>query len=197
MPPSASDSKRRTGVDPRIARTREDVLAAALEVLIDDGWDAVTQPNVARAAGYAKGTVYAHWPGRLDLLRDAFERYGHSEMPHHVRTGDLRVDLIGELTSFRTAIVEHRLDRALAILAERSSAVPEMVEIRDAFIEEGERPIRELLGTVSAHSDLEAATLMLCGLVVDAALLHGTPPEDAVIEAAVDQVLRGLGHASP
>lgn len=192
MHSSASDNERRAGVDPRVARTRNDVLSAAITVLIDDGWDAVTQPNVARAAGYSKGTVYAHWPERVDLLRDAFARYG--EMPHHVRTGDLRADLIGELTSFRTAFVEYRLDRALAILAERSSAVPEMVEIRDAFIEDGERPIRERLGTITADDELEAATLMLCGLVLDAVLLHGTPPEDAVIEAAVDQVLRGLGH---
>jgi len=193
MRSSPSDHERRAGVDPRVARTHNDVLAAAIAVLIDDGWDAVTQPNVARAAGYAKGTVYAHWPERIDLLRDAFARYG--EMPHHVRTGDLRADLVGELTSFRTAFVENRLDRALAILAERSSAVPEMVEIRDAFVEDGERPIRELLGTISADAKLEAAALMLCGLVLDAVLLHGTPPDDAVIEAAVDQVLRGLGHA--
>lgn len=195
MHSSASGNAPRASVDPRVTRTRNDVLAATLTVLIEDGWDAVTQPNVARAAGYAKGTVYAHWPERIDLLRDAFERYGQGEMPHHVPTGELRRDLIGELVSFRTAFTDYRLDRALAILAERSSAMPEMAVIRDAFIEEGERPIRALLGTSAKDAELESATLMLCGMVIDAVLLHGTPPTDAVIEAGVDQVLRGLGHA--
>lgn len=181
------------GVDPRVARTRNDVLAAAMTVLIEEGWDAVTQTHVARVAGYAKGTVYAHWPERIDLVREAFARYASGDMPHHVRTGDLRADLIGELTSFRTAFVDKRLDRALVILAERSSAVREMAIIRDTFIEEGERPIRELLTTVAAGVDSEAAALMLCGLVVDSVLLHGTAPDDAVIAAAVDMVMRGLG----
>ena len=194
MHPSSSEHERRGSVDPRVARTRSDVLAAAITMLIDDGWDAVTQPNVARAAGYAKGTVYAHWPERIDLLRDAFARYGELQMPHHVPTGDLRTDLVGELISFRTAFVEHRLDRALAILAERSSAISEMVEIRDAFVQDGERPIRRLLATVAADAELEAATLMLCGLVLDAVLLHGAPPDDTVIEAAVDHVLGGVGR---
>lgn len=175
-----------------MTRTRNDVLAATLEVLIADGWDAVTQPNVARAAGYAKGTVYAHWPERIDLLRDAFERYAQGQMPHHEPVGELRADLIGELVTFRSAFTDLRLDRALAILAERSAVVPELAAIRDTFVEEGERPIRGLLGTLTAGAELEAATLMLCGLVVDAVLLHGTPPADDVLEAAVDQVLRGL-----
>lgn len=193
MHSSASDRGRGAGVDPRVARTRNDVLAAAITVLIDDGWEALTQPNVARVAGYSKGTVYAHWPERLDLLRDAFARYGETQ--HHEGTGDLRADLIGELTCFRTALVDNRLDRILAILAERSPAVPEIVEIRDEFVEEGERPIRGLLGTIIADAELEAATLMLCGMVLDAVLLHGSPPDDAVLEAAVDQVLRGVDHA--
>ena len=95
-------------VDPRVVRTRRDVLRAAIEVLIEDGWDAVTQPNVARAAGYSKATVYAHWPDRMNLLRDAFAGFG--SMPHHAPTGDLRTDLVGELISFRQAMVDHNYE---------------------------------------------------------------------------------------
>lgn len=189
---TTSDREQRAGVDPRVVRTRNDVLAAAMTVLLDEGWDAVTQPNVARRAGYSKGTVYTHWPERIDLLRDVLAGYG--EPHHHVPTGDLRADLVGELTAFRTTLIEHDLARILAILAERSWAVPEIVAIRDRFVADGERPIRELLATIAAGTDLEAVTLMLLGLVLDAVLLHGTPPQDAVVEAAVDQALRGLGH---
>ncbi|HXV92709.1 MAG TPA: TetR/AcrR family transcriptional regulator [Pseudonocardia sp.] len=179
-------------VDARIVRTRNDVLRAAIDVLIDEGWEAVTQPHVARVAGYSKATVYAHWPDRLDLLRDAFAGFG--EMPHHEPTGDLRTDIIGELTSFRTAMVERRLDRALAVLAERTSASDEVVEIRDAFVDDGGRPLRRLLATVVDGARLEAATLMLNGSVLHSVLMHGRPPSDEVIEAAVDLTLRGLGQ---
>lgn len=178
-------------VDPRVVRTRNDVLAAAIHVLLEQGWDAVTQPRVARAAGYSKATVYAHWPQRADLVRDALSRFG--EMPHHEATGDLRADLIGELVSFRQGMLAHRLDRVLAVLAERAASAPELVDVRDAFVADGERPMREQLSTVLSGARLEAATVMLCGLVLDAALLHGSPPEDDVLEAAVDLVLHGIG----
>jgi AcrR family transcriptional regulator len=177
-------------MDPRVARTRNDVLNAAISVLIDEGWDAVTQPHIARVAGYSKATVYAHWPERIDLLRDTFARYG--DMPHFETTGDLRTDLIGELTSFRSAMVDHRLDRAMAVLAERASAVPDIVDIRNAFTSEGERPVRDILAPVISGDRLEAAVLMLCGMVLHSVFMHGTPPTDAVIDSAVDMTLSAL-----
>jgi len=179
-----------TEVDPRVTRTRNDVLNTTISVLIDEGWDAVTQPHIARVAGYSKATVYAHWPDRVGLLRDAFARYG--DMPHHEPTGELRTDLIGELTSFRSAMIDHRLDRAMVVLAERASAVPEIVDIRDAFTRDGERPVRKILAAVADGAELEAAVRMLCGMVVHSVFMHGAAPSDAVITAAVDLTLQGL-----
>jgi AcrR family transcriptional regulator len=176
--------------DPRVVRTRADVLRAAVSVLLDEGPEGVTQPRVARAAGYAKATVYAHWPERVDLLRDAFLTVGR--MPHHEPTGDLRADLLGELQSFRRAMVEHRLDRVLAVLAERTASTPELVEVRDAFVDDGESPLRALLSPHLSDDRLSAATLMLNGAVLHGGLLRGAPPADAVLEAAVDAVLVGF-----
>jgi AcrR family transcriptional regulator len=174
-------------LDARIVRTRHDVLHAAIDIVVTEGLDALTQPNVARRAGYSKATVYAHWPDRLDLVREAFALLG--EMPHHVPTGDLRADLVGELHSFRRAMEEHRLDRVLGVLAERSTALPELVPIRDRFVAEGERPIRMLLARHLRGARLDAAVLMLCGAIVHAALMRGDRPSDAVIARAVDAVV--------
>lgn len=181
-------------LDARIVRTRHDVLHAAIDVVISEGLDALTQPNVARRAGYSKATVYAHWPDRLDLIRDAFALLG--EMPHHETTGDLRADLIGELHSFRRAMEEHRLDRVLGVLAERSTALPELVPIRDRFVTEGERPIRTLLARHLRGARLDAAVLMLCGAIVHAALMRGERPSDTVIVRAVDAVLAMIDGAA-
>lgn len=181
-------------LDARIVRTRHDVLHAAIEVVITEGLDALTQPNVARRAGYSKATVYTHWPDRLDLIRDAFALLGG--MPHHVATGDLRADLVGELQSFRLAMEEHRLDRVLGVLAERSTALPELVPIRDRFVADGERPIRTLLARHLRGARLDAAVLMLCGTIVHAALMRGERPSDTVIARAVDAVI-AMVEASP
>ena len=181
------DASTGRGLDARVVRTRADVLQAAVRIVVEDGLDALTQPGVARAAGYSKATVYAHWPDRVDLIRDTFERLG--EMPHHEPTGDVRADLVGELRSFRQAMEEQHLDRILAVLAERATTVPALAPIRDRFVADGERPIRRLLARHLRGARLEAAVLMLCGTVVHAALLHGERPTDAVLDRAVDGVM--------
>lgn len=177
-------------VDPRVVRTRRDVLDATVAELVDGGWEAVTHARVAHRAGYSRATVYAHWPDRLSLAREAFAVFG--QMPHHQPTGHLRTDLEGELISFRDAMREHRLDRALAVLAERTGPVPALAEVRRAFVEDGERPLREMLRGHLDGPRLEAVTAMLCGVVVHPALLRGAPPGDEEIAAAVDVVLAGL-----
>lgn len=174
-------------MDARIIRTRHDVLSAAIDIVIAEGLEALSQPNVARRAGYSKATVYTHWPDRLDLIRDAFALLG--EMPHHEPIGDLRSDLIGELHSFRSAMETYRLDRVLAVLAERSTVLPELEAVRDRFVADGERPIRALLARHLRGGRLDAAVLMLCGAVVHAALMRGALPSDAVIAHTVDAVV--------
>ncbi|WP_336923516.1 TetR/AcrR family transcriptional regulator [Aquipuribacter sp. SD81] len=178
-------------VDARVVRTRRDVLRAALDELVEGGWDAVTHARVAARAGYSKATLYTHWPDRLALVRDAFADFG--DMPHHTPTGDVRGDLVGELTSFRTAMRERRLDRALAVLAERAGPVPELVDVRARFVEEGERPLREVLAGALPDGLVAPVSAMLCGLVVHSVLLRGEGPSDADVESAVDLVLAGAG----
>ena len=176
--------------DARVVRTRNDVSRAALRVLTEQGWDAVTHAHLAQVAGYSRATLYKHWPARADLLRLAFGRL--DEMPHHEPTGDLRTDLIEEVTTFRAGMEQNRLDRALCALVELTVTDPDLVEIRDTLVTDGERVVRRLLASVLHGAALDAATLMLCGAVLHSALMHGRLPGDDVIAASVDLVLGGL-----
>jgi AcrR family transcriptional regulator len=179
-------------VDPRVVRTRNDILHTTLQVLIDEGWDAVTHQHVAEVAGYSKATIYNHWRSRTELIRDAFMQL--RAMPHHVPTGDLRTDLIKEVTTFRTAMEDQRLDRALAVLVNLSDSDTELDEVRDKMVTDGEYLVRELLAPHLQGTDLEAATLMLCGAILHGAMMHGAPPVDGVIASAVDITLRAIGR---
>lgn len=172
--------------DARVARTRADVARAALEVLTTEGSDALTHARVAELAGYSKTTLYAHWPGRIDLIAMAIETLG--DMPHHELTGDLRADVIAELQVFRTAIEELRLDRILAGMAQWAS-IEQMAHIRDRVNTDGQRQMYAMLADRFTGPALEAAVQMLTGVVACPALMYGTLPGDDVIEAAVDIVL--------
>ena len=177
-----------SGEDARVSRTRADVARAALEVLTTDGSDAVTHARVAEIAGYSKTTLYTHWPARIDLIAMAIESIG--DMPHHDRTGVLRDDLIGELKVFRAGILEMRLDRVLSGMAEWAS-VEQMARIRNKVNTDGQHQMYEMLGELFSGSALDAAVSMLTGVVACPAIMFGTVPDDAVIEAAVDVVLNG------
>ena len=178
--------------DARVVRTRNDVSRAALRVLTEQGWDAVTHAHLARVAGYSRATLYKHWPARTDLLRLAFARL--DDMPHHVPTGDLRTDLVEEVTTFRTGMEQHRLDRALCALVDLAADSPELVEVRDQLVTDGEQVVRRLLAPLLHGPELDAATLMLCGAVLHSTLLHGRLPADDVVAASVDLLLRGLAR---
>lgn len=176
--------------DPRVLRTRSDVLQAAMSILINDGWNSVTHAKVAKQSGYSRATIYSHWPERLDLISDAFGQY--QNMPHHKKTGDLKTDLHGEVVSFSKAMVEQRLDRVLASLAEHSQTTPQVVKIRETFVAAGEAPMRSSLPKLYSVADREAAVLMLCGMVSHSVLMHGKPPSKSVIDSAVKILMKGL-----
>ena len=177
-------------VDARVIRTRNDILRATLEVLTSQGLDGLTHPHLAEVAGYSRATLYNHWPNRTALLRDAF---AYRSAEHSTPTGDLRSDLIAELTMFRTEMERHGLDRALAVLAAVTAFTPELAEVRDQLLTDGERVMRELLSPAFQGDELDAAVLMLTGTVINSAVVHGQLPSDALIAATVDLVLRPRG----
>ncbi|WP_237572327.1 TetR/AcrR family transcriptional regulator [Mycolicibacterium lacusdiani] len=172
--------------DSRIARTRADVGRAALHLLVEEGSQALTHARVAEVAGYSKSTLYTRWPNRSDLAYTAFDALG--DMPHQERSGDLRSDLVAELKMFRRAVIDRKLDRVLAAMAEWAT-FETMRELRNRINTEAQRPIRGMLEGSFTGARLEAAISMLAGVVACPSLMFGTVPDDAVIEAAVDVVL--------
>ena len=178
------------GEDARVTRTRADIARTALDVLTTEGSDALTHSRVAEIAGYSKTTLYTHWPARIDLFKAALGALG--EAKPYEPTGDVRTDLIGQLMTFRQSVLDRRLDRVLAAMAQWAS-VQEMSLIRNAINTEGQRPIRTILAGSFEGAELEAVISMLTGVVACPSLMFGTLPDDDVIEAAVDVVVKSAG----
>jgi len=178
--------------DARITRTRADVARTAFDVLTGEGSEALTHARVAERAGYSKTTLYKHWPSRADLAALALEAL--RDVKHHERTGDIRADLIGQLRTFRQGVLDMRLDRVLSAMAQWAT-VDTMSRIRTEINSEGQRPIRTILAEAFEGPELDAAVSMLSGVVACPSLMFGTVPDDDVITAAVDMVLRCAGRA--
>jgi TetR/AcrR family transcriptional regulator, regulator of autoinduction and epiphytic fitness len=63
----------RSGLDPRVARSREALLRAALDELAAAGYAGFSMESVAERAGVGRSTLYRHWNDRLRLISEALE----------------------------------------------------------------------------------------------------------------------------
>jgi len=77
----------------------------------------------------------------------------------------------------------------LAALAELAASHPDMAEGRDDVVSGGERVLRGLLAPRLHGPEVEAATLMLSGAILNAAMMYVHALAGEVIAAAVDIVL--------
>lgn len=183
-------------VDPRVARTRRDVVDATAALLLAEGWDAVSHAEVARRAGYSKATVYTHWPTRLDLIAAAIEQICDTEH-HPAGTGDLRADLTAALLDFANDLTEGHLDRLLAGVVERANSSDVVRSLRSRLYETGTSGLRAVLGAHLDGADTEAALALLTGAVLVRVTFEGRPASREFVESLVDRVLSSTARARP
>ncbi|CAN5553290.1 hypothetical protein BH10ACT3_BH10ACT3_20510 [soil metagenome] len=180
-------------VDPRVLRTRRDVVDAATTIFLEGGWSAVTHAEVARRSGYAKGTIYAHWPTQLDLIRASAGQMCGAAV-HAAPTGDLRADLIRDLADFAEDLSHRHLDRVLGGVLERAGTDPGAAEIREQLWDEGTGAMRALLSTHLRRKEVEPALALLTGGVLVRVAFEGRPASKVFIGDLVDRVLASTGH---
>lgn len=180
--------------DPRIARTRRVVLDATLALLAENGYGAVTIEAVAARSGVAKSTIYRHWPGKLELLDDAFAELKPPFEPRvEGSTRDRVIDLLVQLAAHVSG-------------SQWSACLPAMIEAaeRDPAVRKLQRKIsserRKLLvtllregvesGEFPAHLDPDMAADCLSGAIFQRRLMFRDDlfkPDD--IPRLVSQVL--------
>jgi AcrR family transcriptional regulator len=174
--------------DPRVARTRRDVVDATAALLLENGWDAVSHAEVARSSGYSKATIYAHWPTRLALIGAAIEQI--CDAPHHPKaTGALRADLRTSLVDFATDLTEGHLDRLLAGVVERAGTDEIVRRLRTRLYETGTSGLRSILETHLDSRDVEPCLTLLTGAVFMRVSFQGEPADAAFVEDLIRRVL--------
>ncbi|HTC70058.1 MAG TPA: TetR/AcrR family transcriptional regulator [Acidothermaceae bacterium] len=141
-----ADSERRRPGRRRSEGSREAILQAATELVVEHGYAAVSIEKIAQRAGVGKQTIYRWWPSKGDILMEALAHKAdvHIPMPDEGSWGgDLRRMLndsfalgrlpqVGEL--LRALMVEAQLDPAFGarfraeFLERRRAALATLVE---------------------------------------------------------------------
>lgn len=84
---------------PRGGRPRDEgrdqaILEAAVDLLAEVGYDAMSIESVANRAGVSKATIYRRWPGKAELVAEALRRRHEPHVIDPPDTGSLRGDLL-------------------------------------------------------------------------------------------------------
>ena len=183
-------------IDPRIERSRLQVLAAAVDLLREIGYGALTIEGVAARSGVAKSTIYRHWSSKAQVVADAFQ-WAHgldpkaAPPPGPVRdrvAAILRATIADMATSDRLACMLP----ALIDAAERSE---EIAELAHRVAEEKNAVLRGVLdeavasGELQPHVDTTMLADALVGPILVCRLFHRPPVTVDDVPALVDQIL--------
>src|SRR5438067_615117 len=117
----------------RTGATLDLLLRAALKVLIDGGLPGFNTNAVARAAGVSVATLYQHFPNKVAILRELFERneadrtnWSISQMAELATTDDVAGWMSKMSQGFRAF---RRSEVAGVELRRACRAIPELIEL--------------------------------------------------------------------
>lgn len=184
-------------LDPRMERTRRSVLTAALDILHQEGWDALTQARVAESAGVGRATVYRHWPRVSDLL---FDTLSEAELKKHtIPTDDLRHDLINELLTFKKSMTKGQTGRIMTALIDRAEWDSDIAAVRRRLVAKGTSLLEQILqkardrGELPHSGDNQLLIAQLVGPLTFRRFFTGQPITTRFVTDVVNQVLRSAG----
>lgn len=185
--------------DPRIERTRELVTEAALELLQEDGPEAVTHQRVAERAGIARATVYRHWPDRQTLMLDALEALSLSAgVPDDLSVRDGLVYMVETLCDR----LESPVAPAMSSLIARAEWEPQVRSFLDRVLMHAEQGMEALLkrgvaeGGLEMDVPMETALSLIAGPFFHERFIVGRVVSRAYISTHVDALLARWAPAS-
>lgn len=199
--PTTPPIERRPAGRPRDLRVDAAIRTAALELLVDAGYNQLSIEGVARRAGVGKRTVYRRWPSKAHLVHDVvFPDDAGGEMP--AETGDLATDLrrivAGTLANFARPEARSAIP---GLMAEFRDA-PELHEVLTARLERRARAhFRELIargaarGAVRTGVDADTVFDVIAGTIVFATQVAGTGGDEGLVDRVTDLVVHAVAAA--
>lgn len=179
--------------DRRVSRTKEIVLTAALEILISEGHEGVTPLAISEKTGVARTTVYRHWPTKHDILFDCMSF--KTPVLEVYDTGDIRSDLIQQLSHLRIMLERSPISPIFGTLIERTERDPDFALMHAEYERRGTERLLDVLknavsrGELRPDVDVATAAASLGGPLFYLRLMARQPITDDFIAETVDRFL--------
>ncbi|WP_137045569.1 TetR/AcrR family transcriptional regulator [Pseudolabrys sp. FHR47] len=189
------------------------ILAAARELFIDQGFDAVSMDMVSRQANVSKATLYAHFTSKEALFTAVMVDEANRVADEIWRLTLDKDDVAHVLRLVATNFVEIFLtEQAMLLLRTVAGVVPRLPSVGTAIFESGPKVIKERLAQflIKAHEsgqlnvpDPALAAIQFLSLVrgdfdIRGMLVPSSPPSRAEVDAQIEAGIElFLGRYSP
>ena len=191
-----------TVVETKLGRKRDhtrdpEILAAALEILAETGFDGMTIDMVATRAKAGKATLYRRWPSKNELVIDAVACMKQADLDQSrlPDTGTLRGDLVAMIKP-RTIDDAVKKMQIMAGVMSMISATPDLADAaNDALIKPRAAANRFLIqraidrGEVDADCDIDALCLVTPAMATYRTLIERKPVDRDFLISLIDGVL--------
>ncbi|MBW4720679.1 TetR/AcrR family transcriptional regulator [Saccharothrix obliqua] len=182
---------------PRDASRDDALRRAALEVMAEVGYRALTMDAVAARARAGKATIYRRWESKLDLVIDTCTHLATENLAEP-DTGSLAGDLREFLASF-AGFLSGPIGKAAQALVGELPHEPELATaFRDTFLIAQRDVLRRILERADERGELRAdaprgmAVELAGAALIYRLMLTGDPLDLPFVDRVVEQVLLPL-----
>jgi TetR/AcrR family transcriptional regulator, regulator of autoinduction and epiphytic fitness len=180
-------------MDPRIARSRTAIRAAALDELGESGYGGFSIEAVAARAGVGRSTVYRHWDGKLALIADALDTLNVQPGPEIAGSPRERVEQI--LLHLVDVLGGSPFSACVPALIHAADHDPTVRAFHHAYNARRRKGLTDAIaagvasGDFPAGIDVEAAGLAMAGAMFYRRLMTPEPPDPPLVTALIETVL--------
>jgi AcrR family transcriptional regulator len=191
-------TKRPSG--PRAEAREQAILDAALELLMEVGYDRLSMDALAERAKAGKATIYRHWTGKAQIVAEAVRRLKMHDLVTPIDTGSLRGDLLGELNLMCTSMTAEDAAIVTGVLSAMRTDEELAQLVRAQIIETKRGKFQGIIERAVARGELPTGSTgdlieeVMPAMIVNRFVIQGEPLDQAFAVHMVDDIVLPLLH---
>ncbi|SFE59252.1 transcriptional regulator, TetR family [Actinopolyspora alba] len=187
---------------PRDATRDAALRDAALEVLAEVGYRALTMDAVAAQARAGKATIYRRWESKLELVIDTCTQLARRNIPQP-DNGSMESDLREFLSAFAEFLSGPVGKGAQALVGELPHEPELAAAFRDSFLLPQRDVLRSIIdrgverGETSEHAPVDTVVELAGAALIHRLMLTGEPLDQPFVDRLLREALLPLLHRDP
>ena len=182
---------------PRNVETHKSILSTSYELLLEDGFKAVTVDKIAERAKVSKATIYKWWPNKAAVIMEGFLYAATARLPVP-DTGSTFQDILIHATSLTRFLTSREGNIIKELIGEGQLDSNLALEYRERFFQPRRMQAKELFekgiqrGDLKENLDVELCIDLVYGPIFYRLLITGDELNDSYMHDLVTNAFEGI-----